>query len=211
MKLLSALVVAGFMLFAVSLQAEAIDILCTNSPGDVDCAGTLTWDNTAKSLTVSLENTGTDGVIEAIALNYPGTSPTPDVELTSGPTGWTLGLDGMNDFEFGADCTGTCDGIAPGETGTWVWTFDTTDNLTSADFVADANKQPGNCNVVSGSPVGAWGCIHVQQVTSVPGEGSVFVQLAAAGGPSVPEPTTMLLLGTGLLGLGIMGRRAGRK
>src|SRR5207247_1784712 len=146
-QLLTATLVAAVMLLALSVQAEAVGIFCTQPPSGVNCGGSLTYTDinaTTATVQVILNNTSVvpnaGDVIAAIALNFPG------ADFIGGPTGatftsavltsfspkpWNFGCDGMGGsqcngaFEFGAEASSPAptNGILANGTETLLWTL----------------------------------------------------------------------------------------
>src|SRR5438876_3534914 len=89
-QLLTVTLIAAAML-ALSVQAEAVGIFCTQPPSGVNCGGSLTYTDinaTTATVQVILNNTSVipnaGDVIAAIALNFPG------ADFIGGPTGATF-------------------------------------------------------------------------------------------------------------------------
>jgi len=82
------------------------------------------------------------------------------------------------------------------------WTsFNITDRLKSRLNAGDTTASfMGNHN---GGPYDGWGYIF----TSAEEGNPAYLDITTAGGSPVPEPTTLLLLGTGLIGLAGWGKR----
>lgn len=184
---------------------NTFDLVATDTPGEYRL--TVTYTSTTATA-------GEEGVITTAGIYSILSSPTwnfTDVAVTDASGhDWTAGsCGGLNGSPAntlvacgGADAPPTANGLGVGESVTF--TFTSTTAITADDFGPNGDLGfrthvqsfgPGNCSLKPDSRIGV-----------VDGVDAVNLRCA---GPSttVPEPVTMVLVGTGLMGMGVVRRR----
>ena len=170
----------------------------TASPACALCDASVSLTFNGTSLQISFSNTSTDGLAGINVLTQFAFNSTPDLTFGSPtfsglPTGknWQWKTNGLGSFEFGADTqSGINDGLEGGESGSVSVPITSPAGLTSLRL--DATQT------------------HFQCINSVTDCDSTKPQ--GNDTPRVPEPSTLLLLGAGLIGLSFFARtRLGRQ
>ena len=193
---LSLMVVAAFAATASVAKADPVVLINNGASqtfvyqpiGFADSHATATFTLTGNVLTVELSNTSTE-LGDGTWLTGLGFNSTPGVtvtkfEGTGTSEGWTLNQGSLGVFEVSANGQGRNEKIAQGVTNTLTFTL---------------SIDPGNLTIDLTQ-------VHLQSLG--PGDGG---SQKPNGVVPVPEPASMLLLGTGLVGLAGMARRRFKK
>ncbi len=184
--------------------------------------GTLVYSSVSSELTIELTNTsdvGNGGYLTAFAFNNPGdaitgaslTSSMADFDLIGG-AGFDNSIDAspFADFDIGASSTNgkwlgggsPNDGIAVGDTATFTFTLEgDLAGLTEQSFLDELNGPNGQFFAARFRGFENGGSDKVPGIPTTP----------PTPPSAVPEPSTVLLVGVGLLGLFGLGRKRIKK
>ncbi len=188
-------------IFGLPIVAFAI-ILCAS----VACADSVTVDDVqftavVTSTTVTLDVQCLDitvcgswylGDVTVKALTFTGT-PT----LGTAPSGYTLLAGGQNNSAVGTG--GGCNSTQPGSAVCWDAALPLTTQLGSGVIEFTAN--------ITGGAAGDGLAVQATAYNNSSGDGTGGGKVLAVSS-AVPEPSSFALLGLGLLGLAVVGRRA---
>jgi hypothetical protein len=184
---------------------NTFDLVATDNPGEY--ALTVTYTSTTA-------NPGEEGVVTSAGLYSILASPSwnfTDVAVT-GASGHNWGAGACNDLSgsplatilacASADAPAPSNGLAVGESMTFTFHSDT-------DITADAFGPNGDLGFRSHvQAFGPNGC-SLKPDSRIGVVDGVTIVDARCGGPTttVPEPVTMVMVGTGLMGMGVIRRR----
>ncbi len=211
-------ILAGMLIFSTSAQALQFDFNTVFSgtvmPGGSTPWATATFSGTSTvTLTITSSMTTAGQFITEMSFNLdPALDPTKlsfsaPVSITPGLTAPTI-TKGVNGFQ--ADGDGKFDILFSFQQASGAGRFDGTDSVTYTITSTEAGLTADSFNFLSapGGGAGSWSAAtHIQGIDDLAGGTTSDWIGPGTGAFPTPEPGTMLLLGLGLLGLGIVARK----
>jgi len=217
--------VGALLLLAIAMPVttDAMSIHCVPAKSAEnlgDCTGTLVYNSAAThELTITLNNTtGVESFITGLSFNNPAGAISALVLASATINGsvnanWEFTFDddtnpyGTFDYKTAITKTPPKNGVPDGKQGVFV--YDVTANFGA---MTDAQIEAAFKQEFSAGPQGdlsktanVWGLVRFQGIA--PNDGSDKTPLAADPTQQVPAPGALVMLGSGMVTLGLLGRK----